>query len=49
MDTEITIKLDKRSKQAIALYEYMKTIPFVVIEEPRYNNVNNLLHGRTYQ
>jgi hypothetical protein len=36
-DMEITIKIDKRSKQAKAFYEYLKTLPFVEIEEPRYN------------
>ena len=34
---EITIKIDKRSKQAKAFYEYLKTLPFIEIEEPRYN------------
>jgi len=34
---EITIKIDKRSKQAKAFYEYLKTLPFVELEEPRYN------------
>jgi hypothetical protein len=34
---EITIKIDRRSKQAKAFYEYLKTLPFVEIEEPRYN------------
>lgn len=34
---EIIIKIDKRSKQARTLYEYLKTLPFVEIEEKRYN------------
>lgn len=34
---EITIKIDKRSKQAKVFYEYLKTLPFVEIEEPRFN------------
>ena len=34
---EITIKIDKRSKQAKVFYEYLKTLPFVELEEPRYN------------
>jgi len=34
---EITIKIDKRSKQAKVFYEYLKTLPFVQLEEPRYN------------
>ncbi|QIH33226.1 hypothetical protein [Sphingobacterium sp. DR205] len=34
---EITVKIDKRSKQAKAFYEYLKTLPFVEIQEPRYN------------
>ena len=34
---EITIKLDTRNKQAKSLYEYLKTLPFVEIEEERYN------------
>ena len=34
---EISIKIDKRSKQAKAFYEYLKTLAFVEIEEPRYN------------
>ena len=34
---EITIKIDKRSKQAKAFYEYLKTLPFVELSEPRYN------------
>jgi len=34
---EITIRIDKRSKQAKVFYEYLKTLPFVQLEEPRYN------------
>lgn len=34
---EITIKIDKRSKQARVFYEYLKTLPFVKLEEPRFN------------
>ncbi|MBV2227377.1 MAG: hypothetical protein KUL85_11010 [Sphingobacterium mizutaii] len=34
---EITIKIDKRSKQAKVFYEYLKTLPFVEIQESRYN------------
>lgn len=34
---EITIKIDKRSKQAKVFYEYLKTLPFVEIEEARYS------------
>ena len=39
---EITIKLDKRSKQAKAFYEYLKTLPFVELGKPRYNKVTEL-------
>ncbi|MGN5955524.1 hypothetical protein ACP6L2_13010 [Sphingobacterium lactis] len=34
---EIKIKIDKRSKQAKVFYEYLKTLPFVEIEEPSFN------------
>lgn len=34
---KITIKMDKRNKRARELYEYLKTLPFVELEEPRYN------------
>jgi hypothetical protein len=34
---ELTIKIDKRSEQAKAFYEYLKTLPFIEIEEVRYN------------
>ena len=34
---EIMIKIDKRSKQAKVFYEYLKTLPFVELKEPRYN------------
>lgn len=34
---EITIKIDRRTKQAKVFYEYLKTLPFVEFEEPRYN------------
>jgi hypothetical protein len=34
---EITIKIDKRSEQAKAFYEYLKTLPFIEIEEVRNN------------
>jgi len=34
---EITMKIDRRSKQAQAFYEYLKTRPFVDLEETRYN------------
>lgn len=36
---EITIKIDKRSKQAKAFFEYIKTLPFIEVEteKPRYN------------
>ncbi|MEC3879777.1 hypothetical protein [Parapedobacter sp. 10938] len=34
---EITIKIDKRSKQAKVFYEYLKTLPFVELEGPHYN------------
>lgn len=34
---EITIKIDRRSKQAKLFYEYMKTLPFIEVQEPRYN------------
>jgi len=33
---EITIKIDERSEQAKAFYEYLKSLPFVEIEEQRY-------------
>lgn len=36
---EITIKIDKRTKQAKAFFEYLKTLPFIELENtPRYNN-----------
>jgi len=34
---EITLKIDKRNKQAKAFYEYVKTLPFVEVEKNRYN------------
>ncbi len=34
---EVKIKIDKRSKQAKVFYEYLKTLPFVELEEIRYN------------
>ena len=34
---ELTIKIDKRSEQAKAFYEYLKTLPFIEIEEVRFN------------
>lgn len=34
---EITIKIDRRSKQAKVFYEYLKTLPFIKLGEPRYN------------
>jgi hypothetical protein len=34
---EITIKIDKRTKQAKVFYEYLKTLPFIEFEKPRYN------------
>lgn len=34
---EIKIKIDKRSKQTKVFYEYLKTLPLVELEEPRYN------------
>lgn len=34
---EITIKIDRRSKQAKAFYEYLKTLPFVELDKVRYN------------
>lgn len=36
---EITIKIDQRKKEAKALLEYLKNLPFVEIaaEKPRYN------------
>lgn len=34
---EITIKIDQRSKQAKALYEYLKSLPYVKVEEREYN------------
>lgn len=34
---EVKIKIDKRSKQAKAFYEYLKTLPFIELEEIRYN------------
>ncbi|PID88802.1 MAG: hypothetical protein CSB02_00850 [Bacteroidia bacterium] len=32
---ELTIKLDKRNKQAEALFEYLKTLPFVRIVDQK--------------
>lgn len=37
MDMEITVKIDKRSKQAKAVLEMLKTFDFVKFEKPRYN------------
>lgn len=34
---EVKIKIDKRSKQAQVFYEYLKTLPFIELEEIRYN------------
>lgn len=34
---EITVKIDKRSKQAKDVLEMLKTFDFVKFEEPRYN------------
>jgi hypothetical protein len=34
---EITVKIDKRSKQAKAVLEMLKTFDFVKFEKPRYN------------
>lgn len=34
---EVTLKIDKRSKQAKAVLEMLKTFDFVKFEEPRYN------------
>ncbi|MBE8713825.1 hypothetical protein [Sphingobacterium hungaricum] len=34
---EIKIKIDKRNKQAKGFYEYLKTLPFIELEETRYN------------
>lgn len=36
---EITIKIDQRSKQAKAFYEYLKSLPFVKVEERELNKV----------
>jgi len=33
---ELTIKIDMRSKQAKGFYQYLKTLPFVELEEPCY-------------
>jgi hypothetical protein len=30
---EVIVKIDRRSKQAKAFYEYMKTLPFVKVED----------------
>ena len=37
VNMEITIKIDERSEQAKAFYEYLKSLPFVEIEEQRFN------------
>jgi len=34
---KITIKINRRSEQAKAFYEYLKTLPFIEIEDIRYN------------
>ncbi len=34
---EITVKIDKRTKQAKAVVEMLKTFDFVKFEKPRYN------------
>jgi len=36
-DMKITIKINRRSEQAKAFYEYLKTLPFIEIEDVRYN------------
>ncbi len=51
---EITLKIDKRSKQARAFYEYIKTLPFVELKKPRYNKenenaINEVKSGKTTQ
>lgn len=34
---EITIKIDKRNKQAKVFYEYLMTLPFIEFQKPFYN------------
>lgn len=51
---EITIKIDRRSKQARVFYEYLKTLPFIELEEPRYNKdtekaIKEVKSGKTTQ
>jgi|GEM_PF-1350224 len=38
---EINITIDERSKQAMAFYEFLKTLPFVKLEKPQYNQEIN--------
>lgn len=36
---EVTIKIDQRSKQSKAFYEYLRSLPFVKVEEKEFNKV----------
>jgi len=51
---EITLKIDKRSKQAKAVIEMLKTFDFVKFEEPRYNKetekaIKDAKAGKTFK
>ncbi|WP_281238169.1 hypothetical protein [Flavobacterium praedii] len=53
---EITIKIDQRKKEARALLEFLKNLPFVElnIEKPRYNPetekaIQDVRNGNTFK
>lgn len=51
---EITLKIDTRTKQAKAFYEYIKSLPFVEVETPRYNKetedaIRDVKAGKTFK
>ena len=51
---EIKFKIDTRTKQAKAFYEYIKALPFVEVEKPRYNKetedaIKDVKAGRTFK
>lgn len=38
---EINITINEKNKQAMAFYEYLKTLPFITIEKPQHNQEIN--------
>lgn len=51
---EITIKIDQRKKEAQALLEFLKNLPFVEIDKPRYNKetekaIKDAKAGKTFK